>query len=453
MTNRCGGWSGSTRLSRGFLGLTGLVAVALVLTAIGCAGPRQAAEPLLTTEQQALNVESFDYVWTTIRDKHFDPELNGVDWAAIRDELRPTVEQAARMSQARAAMGDMIGRLGQSHFAIIPGTVYADLEMPAGKGARDGEAGIVTRVVDGHALVTKVIEGFPAGEAGIRTGWEIVRIGETELAPIMERIESSDLDPSIKRAIRTRSVMQRLSGAVGDTVQLALLNERGETVELELTLAQRRGNRVRFGHLPTMYVWSDAREVEPGVGYVAFSSFFDPVNLMKFFGDAVTRLIDADGLIIDLRGNPGGIGAMAMGMGGWLVSDDDQYLGTMTTRDSQVKFTLNPRLGSYAGPVAVLMDESSGSTSEIFAGGLKDIGRARIFGATSAGAALPSAIERLANGDGFQYAIANYVSAGGEELEGKGVIPDHEAGHTREALLEGRDLVVEAAVEWIRNQQ
>ena len=223
-------------------------------------------------------------------------------------------------------------------------------------------------------------------------------------------------------------------------------------VDLQVTLTERRGNRVAFGHLPAMYVWSEAREIEDGVGYIAFSSFFDTANLMKFFGKAVTEFTNADGIIIDLRGNPGGIGVMATGMGGWLVDDDQQYMGTMTTRDSEVKFTINPRLGSYGGPVAVLVDGHSGSTAEIMAGGLKDIGRARIFGSTSAGAALPSAIERLANGDGFQYAIANYISAGGEALEGKGVIPDQEVTHTREALLEGRDLVVEAAVQWIRSQ-
>jgi carboxyl-terminal processing protease len=65
------------------------------------------------------------------------------------------------------------------------------------------------------------------------------------------------------------------------------------------------------------------------------------------------------------------------------------------------------------------------------------------------GAALPSIIERLPSGDGFQYAMANYISDGGEPLEGNGVIPDEEIRPTREQLLEGRDPVLEAAVRWI----
>jgi carboxyl-terminal processing protease len=103
--------------------------------------------------------------------------------------------------------------------------------------------------------------------------------------------------------------------------------------------------------------------------------------------------------------------------------------------------------------LAVLVDGSSGSTAEILAGGLKDIGRARIFGTRSAGAALPSVIDRLPNGDGFQYAIANYISKGGKPLEGIGVIPDEEVRLTRRSLLEGRDAVLDAAIDWIGKQK
>ncbi|MFQ5491254.1 MAG: hypothetical protein ACE5GE_11070, partial [Phycisphaerae bacterium] len=63
------------------------VSLCVLAGAVGCAGVPDADHALLTVEQQALNVEAFDYVWTTIRDKHFDPQLNGVDWQAVREEL------------------------------------------------------------------------------------------------------------------------------------------------------------------------------------------------------------------------------------------------------------------------------------------------------------------------------------------------------------------------------
>ena len=106
---------------------------------------------------------------------------------------------------------------------------------------------------------------------------------------------------------------------------------------------------------------------------------------------------------------------------------------------------------AFDGPLAVLVDGMSGSTSEILAGGLHDLHRARIFGTRTMGACLPSVFERLANGDGFQYAFANYVSAGGEPLEGRGVTPDEVVTPDRAALLAGRDPILEAAVRWIRS--
>ena len=71
----------------------------------------------MTPEQRSRNIESFDYVWTTIRDKHWSMPA-GLDWDKVRDELRPKVETATSASQARTAMLDMIGRLKQSHFNI-----------------------------------------------------------------------------------------------------------------------------------------------------------------------------------------------------------------------------------------------------------------------------------------------------------------------------------------------
>jgi carboxyl-terminal processing protease len=178
--------------------------------------------------------------------------------------------------------------------------------------------------------------------------------------------------------------------------------------------------------------------------------FIDPGRLMPVFNEAMESFMEADGLVIDLRGNPGGMPGMAMGMAGWLISEKSRRLGTMITRDTELKLIVFPRPKTYSGPVAVLVDGLSGSCSEIMAGGLKDLDRARIFGSRTMGAALPSVIEKLPNGDGFQYAFANYVSEGGEVLEGVGVIPHVEVAPSRDALVAGRDPVLDAAVAWIR---
>src|SRR5262249_32758119 len=135
------------------------------------------------------------------------------------------------------------------------------------------------------------------------------------------------------------------------------------------------------------------------------------------------------------------------------INKPNQRLGTLTTRQGELKFVINPRLPSFGKPLAVLVDGTSASTSEIFAGGLQALGRARIFGTRTAGAALPSLIDQLPNGDAFQPPTANYVSEGGRTLEGNGVIPDVEVSPTREGLLAGHDAVLEAAVKWIGAQK
>src|ERR1700683_382602 len=128
-------------------------------------------------------------------------------------------------------------------------------------------------------------------------------------------------------------------------------------------------------------------------------------RVIPSFGKAIQDCAKCDGLIIDLRGNPGGIGGMAMGMAGWLTDHPNLQLGTMYMRGATLKFVINPRADAYTGPLAILVDGTSASTSEIFAGGLQDLRRARIFGTHTAGAALPSLIMRLPDGDGFQYAV------------------------------------------------
>ena len=194
-----------------------------------------------------------------------------------------------------------------------------------------------------------------------------------------------------------------------------------------------------------------SKRVDRTIAYVSLSAFFDLVNVIKKFGEVIEASRDADGLIIDLRGNPGGVGGMSFSMAGFLVSERGLKLGTMTTRVGSLHFTIQPRRQTFKAPVAVLVDELSMSTSEIFAGGLKDLKRARVFGTRTPGAALPSTVEVLPNGDRFQYAFANYISVGGKPLEGAGVTPDVETPLTRSVLLEGRDPALDAAVSWIRS--
>jgi carboxyl-terminal processing protease len=247
-------------------------------------------------------------------------------------------------------------------------------------------------------------------------------------------------------------VASRLRGKAGDDLPVLFLNDKDKVVLAQITLTEPAGTAASFGHLPTFYVRFESRTLPGNIVYLSLNAFFDPARVMKELEEALKANPHAAGVIIDIRGNPGGIGLMAVGIGNWFVAKPDQKLGAMTTREATLNFVLNPRVETYKGPLAILVDGCSLSTSEIMAGGLQDLGRARVFGARTGGAALPSRIDRLPNGDGFQYPFANYTSVGGKVLEGAGVKPDVEVVPARKALLEGRDPALDAAVQWIKSQ-
>jgi carboxyl-terminal processing protease len=244
----------------------------------------------------------------------------------------------------------------------------------------------------------------------------------------------------------------RLTGNVGESLPVVLLDGQDKEHALDLDLVASPGKRFTLGNLPCVRVWQESRTLDNGAGYFAFNYFLGIPEVMPAYNKAMAGFLDAPGMIIDLRGNPGGLGAMAMGMSGWFVAERGHQLGVMIMRTGEINFAINPRAQIYEGPVAVLIDEVSASTAEIMAGGLQDLGRARLFGTTSAGAALPSVIEKLPNGDGFQYAIADYISDGGKQLEGNGVSPDQPVAVNYEDLLKDGDPVLKAAMAWIDAQ-
>ena len=401
--------------------------------------------PELTSQQREVNIASFEKVWTTVRDKHWETRPGGLDWQAIHAEFRPRIEKAETIDQARSVIREMLGRLKQTHFAIFPAAVYNDV---GAESAGDGSTGLEVRVLEGQIVVTSIELGSAADKAGVKPGWEIVSVDGKEFAPLVAKLQA---DPAIHELTLERAVQARLAGPLGRTLAVTFVDESGHAAALDLALGPGRGQIAHFGNLPLMRVWFESKKID-NAEYVDFNMFLDLARVMGSFGEAITGCMQCQGLIIDLRGNPGGIGGMAMGMAGWLVDKPDQRLGTMYLRDAKINFVINPRPEVFGGPVAILMDGMSASTSEIFAGGLKDLGRARIFGTRSAAAALPSVIEKLPNGDGFQYAMANYISEGGKPLEGVGVTPDVEVKLTRTALLAGHDSVLDAALAWIHKQ-
>jgi carboxyl-terminal processing protease len=423
--------------------------IAILILAAGLCGVSAAQ---LTPKQKADNLDSFEVVWRTVRDRHPDPKLNGLNWQAIHDSTRPAIESAQSMPDVRRILAAMLAKLAASHYAIIPADLYKAIDSPSASAPQEGSPGIVPVIIGDKAVVGSVEPDSPAALAGIRPGMVLDSINGAKLAPALRLLDN--LKDHESQRIVEQSVSNKLSGPADQAVSLDVIDEQGNPKHLEFgripPQGTAKGTIVRFGNLPETRLYFESRALPDGAGYIHFNEFLDPASIMPQFEAALKVFHNAPGVILDLRGNPGGIGIMAMGIAGFFIDKDGQKLGEMKMRDATLKFVIFPRPETYAGPLAILVDEGSASTSEILAGGLQDLKRARIFGVRTAGAALPSDIIRLPNGDGFQYAQASYTSESGKVLEGQGVTPDMIVLQTREALQAGRDLVVEAADEWIR---
>ena len=396
------------------------------------------------------NLKSFDQVWSTIDSIHWDEDKVGQAWDDAKEKYRPKVESAKSVDEVRQVIGDLIGELGQSHFGIIPASSYEVVGDE--KRGGEGNAGLDFRATEDGIVVSKVREDSPAARAGIKPGWTAESIGDKSVADLSEKIRSAAHGPMRFETLVGLALPEIAAGKVGETKKFVFRDGEGETREMELELEPTPGKTAKFGNLPAMKVTSKTKTFEGQVGYYQFSAFLDPVRIMTEYREAVHDENHSGGIIIDLRGNIGGLGGMTMGMASELAHEEST-LGFMTSKGGKLKFFVNASVDPVNCPVAVLIDECSISSAEIFSGGLQDLKLARLFGSRTAGLALPSVIVKLPNGDGFQYAIANYHSVSGKTLEMDGVTPDVEIPLTGDLLRVDEDPVLTRALEWIRQQQ
>jgi carboxyl-terminal processing protease len=402
----------------------------------------------------AVHLESFDQVWETIRKTHWDPSKVGESWQTAREKFRPQVESATSVREVRVAMTGLLESLDQSHFGIVPREEYEEMNEEKGEGG-EGTAGLEIRLVGDDLLVTRVWEGFPAAMAGVRPGWIVKLIGKRTADEILEGAGKVNKHSVARLETAVGLICDaRISGDVGEKIPFAFIDE-NDDVRLEyLSLAAAPGQQETFGNLPPFHVTFEARELPDDIGYIAFNSFLGGPHMAQAWAEAIKGWQEQGkrGLIIDLRGNRGGLMLLVSAMCGWLV-DERQSIGTTTMAGgNHLNIVLNPRKPRFQGPVAVLTDACSISAAEVMAGGIKDLEIGRIFGGTTAGLVLPSTVVRLPNGDGFQYALSSWESASGVSIEGTGVVPHEPLELSRELLLKSADPVLSAAKKWILEQ-
>jgi carboxyl-terminal processing protease len=186
------------------------------------------------------------------------------------------------------------------------------------------------------------------------------------------------------------------------------------------------------------------------LSYIAFNMFLDPARLMPAF-EARSEL-SAIGWC-DRRSSRESrrIGIMAMGLAGWFIDKPGQRLGTMYTRATPLNFVVNPRLLRFAAAWRFWWMARPRPPPEIFAGGMRDLKRARVFGTQTAGQPCRRSSSSYRTGTDFS-APRRITFRGWESAGGIGVAPDVIAPPTRELLLAGRDAALESALHWIHTK-
>jgi carboxyl-terminal processing protease len=425
-------------------------------------GPAPSREAV-ASDRRAVRLAILDAAWRTVRDKHYDKTLGGLDWNAVRARYEPLALAAPSEAAFYRALNQMIGELGQSHMMITgPGSEDEDdveeLAAP-GESASSGPAapssgaigdpGLTVRVIDGRPTITAVRPHSAAERAGLETGFIVTHIAGRELKATTDSARA--MRPVEERFAIRRLALRRLLGFAGTRVTVRYLDNADKPGQAVLVRDEPTTKPVRLGHLPPLYPEVHARQ-QGDVGIIAFNIFLlEPVlvDIKRAIDSFRARGVRA--LVIDLRGNPGGQGAMAIPIAARLV-DTPLTLGSIQFREFSQTLTARPEVGvtPFLGPVAILTDEGTASASEILAAGLQEAKRAVVVGDSTLGAVLPSVIEALPGGAVMQYVVADFKTPKGVLLEGRGVQPDKRVIETRAGLRTGRDPVLDAALVAVR---
>ena len=432
---------------------------------------------------QKLRWDSFIKVWETLRDNYFDQTFNGLDWNAVKAEYRPRVIAAKNDLEFHSQMQEMIGRLERSHFAIVPPEVYREIETAkteakkrekeraaarsetSGDDGDDDEPhfdesetqfgiGVELRLIDGKFVISGLDDNSAAGYAGVRPGFILDKINGVSLSEMVSRITVYYSSLGTEKFLKYLPLQVGpwfLNGEKDSFVTITCLDGDNKAVDFRIRREPLRGRNVVLGeNLPDQYLKFVTRDIDSDVGYLRFNLFAKPV--VDEFCDAIRRNAGKKALIIDLRGNTGGLLGPLYALSG-MLTDDQIDIGTMIYKVGREPMIARSMKNNFKGKLVFLVDRYTISAAEIFAGAVQDNKRALIIGEKTAGEALPAISVVLPTGGVMLYPIANFKTKTGRLLEGVGVVPDVVVNIDRKTLLGGADPQLARAIAEIKQDK
>lgn len=268
---------------------------------------------------------------------------------------------------------------------------------------------------DGFIHVVSTFEGTPAHRAGIKSGDIIYKV-----------------DDKAVKASEYNTISSRIKGKVGTTVKITIIKS-GTKSTKDYVLTR------EVIHIKSV----TSKKMKNEVGYIKITSFDE--NVSTLFNENVKKLGDIKSLIIDLRGNPGGLIDTC-------VEVADRILGNAlvvytTDRDGVKREYKSDALESLDIPIVVLTDGGSASASEILAGALKDNKKAKLIGEKTFGKGVVQSVIPLVDGSAIKLTTSQYFTPSGVVIDKKGIQPDIKI---KDNLKTKNDEVIDRALKYLK---
>ncbi len=355
----------------------------------------------------------YDNVWNLVNTKYVDQENNGQQWIRWRHKYDESIKTE---SDAYVAIESMLSSLNDPYTRFLNPDEFAE-EGQSIKGTLKG-IGVQIGVRDGKLLVISPIEDTPADKAGLKANDHI-----------------AEVDGKSTKGMTVKDAADNIRGPEGSKVNL-LIKREGE--EPKIYTVARAEIQIKAVSVKT----PETAKLKKNVGYIRLSTFLSK-NASTEILSAFKKYQDKDGLILDLRSNPGGLLTNAIFIsdmllkGGKIVSTVDRDGYKEVSRASM----------NYVSeqPLVVLINGGSASASEILSGALQDNGRALLVGEKSFGKGLVQEINKLQGGSGINITTQKYLTPNGSYIHKKGITPDFVVKNTEEDVKSKHDAQLEKA--------
>ncbi len=317
-------------------------------------------------------------------------------FAFLQEELKD--EEDIELNQVEySAVNGMLKTL-DPHTVLLPPAMFE--EMQTSTRGEFGGLGIVISIRDGHLTVIKPMPGTPAFKAGLERGDRIVKIKD-----------ESTLNMPLQEAVN------RLRGKPGSKVKIFISRENKASKWSKPRPVQLTRARIHIASI-------EHRMLRDSVGYVKIKNFQGNTegDLRKAL--AALHKKRMVGLVLDLRGNPGGLLDQAVQVADTFL-DDGPIVTTSSQDPSERTEEYAERGGTEpAYPIVLLINGQSASASEIVAGALKNHDRALIIGEQSFGKGSVQVLYRLQDKSALKLTVAQYLTPGDVSIQGVGIVPD-----------------------------